>query len=117
MKPSRQCRRGFGSVVAVLLLAIGSIVIVGIATPGADRPLQSAYQVSSVRALLAADAGLSMAMSGVLTSTTPAVPTPLASDYDITFTDLSSPPGPTVYQINAKFDESTRVVHVYIEPY
>ena len=109
-------RRGFGSVLAVLLLSIASILIVALATPGADRAVQNTYAMDSVRAGLAADAGVSLAIAALTRGADPAVPPEYASDYDIEFEDVEVE-GVRTITVTARHGAATRVVVIELEAY
>lgn len=107
-------RRGFGSVIAVILLSIASIVIVGLATPGADRAMQSTHAIDSIRAGLAADAGVAIAAAALTTGAEPIVPTQYAADYDVEFEDVEDA-GVRTVTITARHGAATRVIAIEIE--
>lgn len=113
----RRCRhgsrRGFGSVVAVILLSIASIVIVGLAMPALDRPMQNVHSVDSVRAALAGDAGVAIAAAAITIGVEPRLPPAYASDYDIEFVDVAGPPRSVT--ITARSGEATRILAIEIE--
>ena len=106
--------RGFGSVVAVVLLSIASIVIVGIATPGPDRAIQNSAAIDSIRAGLSADAGVAIAVAALTLGDDPAMPPQFADDYDIEFDDDESG-GTRTVTVTARHAQSTRVVAIEID--
>lgn len=111
-RPSQ--RRAFGSIVAIVLLAIASLVIVGLATPGADRAMQTVYAIDSVRAALGADAGVAVAAAAITAGRDIEVPAAYAPSYDLTFDDDQAA-SPRSITISARSGAATRVVIIEIE--